>query len=290
MIAAGSWSPFWTRRVAVSTSNTSSTSARTASEAGRTTWPVLARLPEIEEHNTARSLATDGPRKARSSEYRFDPPQLRPYHTAGWRENERKSSSVSSPILPSSDPFAIPSSSLHEAVAPVIRFLILVALFTMAGTMILMMGKEKSTDAKPAEPLTANVEQSLEPAGIVTQTPIVAEPAVSISKATGPTASTSGLSDQTVSDAWPADSELERSGKSDKDSLERHAASDDLEFPPWPEATSANFPPTALPQSHTASLPKVQTAEPPISVAHLPGHLELPSGQANHDDDEPSLH
>jgi hypothetical protein len=254
------------------------------------TWPVLARLPEIEEPTKSRPPAADRTRATRSTDYRFDPPQPRPYHVAGWREDERKSTPFSSPILPSSDPFAIPASSLHEAIAPVIRFLILTALFTMAGTMVLMIGKEKRGDAKRSEPVTATVGQSLQPTDIVVPTPVATEQAAAPPAAAGPTASSSALSGQSEAIAWPED-DLNSSMKRDDDEPQgRHASIEDTNSAPWPNEPSADLRATASQQLQTASLPKVQIAEPPISVAHLPGHLESPPAGASHDDNKSSVH
>ena len=260
----------------------------TATGSDAATWPVLARLPEIEEPTKSRPSAADRPRATRSTDYRFDPPQPRPYHLAGWREDERKSTPFSSPILPSSDPFAIPASSLHEAIAPVIRFLILTALFTMAGTMVLMIGKEKSSDAKPAEPVTATIQQSLQPTTIVTPMPVITEQAAAAPTAAGATASSSSFSGPSDADAWSDDDLSSKSG--DGELLERHASIEDINSAPWPNDPSADSQATASQQSQTASLPKVQIAEPPISVARLPGHLESPPGDAHNDDNKSSLH
>ena len=70
-----------------------------------------------------------------------------------------------------SDPFSIPSTSLHERLAPVARFLMLFLLFTAVGTTTLMIERPRTANRRddslataPTAPATAASHQRLEPA------------------------------------------------------------------------------------------------------------------------------
>jgi hypothetical protein len=56
-----------------------------------------------------------------------------------------------SPILPRTDPFAIPRRRILDSLAPFLQFAMLVALFTAAGTWIQMNRFQRTPAAKPAD-------------------------------------------------------------------------------------------------------------------------------------------
>jgi hypothetical protein len=118
--------------------------------------PVLVRLPNISGDAPAeRSSKSESPGGV---EYRFDPPQNGKLsgHTPdsvqvsasqqphaferGRLKGERGFPRRESPILPRSNPFANPRPRLVDSIAPAVRFLTMVALFTAAGIWIQMMG------------------------------------------------------------------------------------------------------------------------------------------------------
>jgi hypothetical protein len=143
-------------------------------------WPVLVRLPNVsvEPHDgpTAKAAVVGG------NEYRFDPPQSggrsRPAehtkttasqpaaaprspqqpHLFDRRRNigQRGFPRRESPVLPSTNPFSNPRPRLLDSVAPAVRFLTMVALFTAAGLWIQMLGKHGAPTSNSLEaPKTA---------------------------------------------------------------------------------------------------------------------------------------
>ncbi len=130
-------------------------------------WPVLARLPNVSANAMARG-STKQP-KLGAIEYRFDPPQLQasadqsaiptqPHVFERRHPADRQSRLLrrESPILPRSNPFSIPSTSLIDSLAPAVRFLTMVGLFTAAGIWFQMMGRHAQPAAQPVEsPQTA---------------------------------------------------------------------------------------------------------------------------------------
>jgi len=117
------------------------------------TWPVLARIPDV-------SAA------GRPADIRFDPPQPDGWqaarhgaaHRSGLRETapsrDRHESTESDPahltrrrsrILPAGNPFAFSDDRRQESLAPFLRFVLLFALFTAAGTSILIIGRSGRT-------------------------------------------------------------------------------------------------------------------------------------------------
>jgi hypothetical protein len=230
---------------------------------------VLARLPEIAAEVSDVAVPSSRANAPTTLEYRFDPPQSRAAQPAvrverRWREKTRESG-----VLPSSDPFAIPGQTLQQTLAPVIRFLMLVALFTIAGTIILLSRAEKRPASSPRP--HAFTQQSLQPA--VT----ALEPSAGAATAQGPIESEDApmVAPDVQSTAPPPSASAAETA---------HAA----------EAPTAHSVSQSEPLSADYSgqeLPQVQTEEPPRAVAHLPGYiLEAPAHQASNDDDQSSVH
>lgn len=162
-------------------------------------WPVLARLPDVAEPITRRPMPQGAPG---AIEYRFDPPQVsdsaereansalstsrgptpgvRPPHALERVRplSQRGLPRRESPILPKSNPFAIPRPRLVDSLAPLVRFMTMVILFTAAGIWFQKMGSHKATPEQPidlpttaAQPLVAptkNAEVHLAPAPTAT--------------------------------------------------------------------------------------------------------------------------
>ena len=170
----------------MNSSPTSPTPERRAHSPSAGDWPLLARLPDVSGQLPENVGRAKRPVTA-TTDYRFDAPQLadRGRQSADLASNSAIGNSTSerpgdglstrlphphllqrtwrvdqpvqvprrsSAILPRSNPFAIPSSSLHDALAPVVRFMMLVVLFTAAGTTILMAGKEDRPKSQPLPP------------------------------------------------------------------------------------------------------------------------------------------
>jgi hypothetical protein len=232
-------------------------------------WPVLARLPEVTAEVPDAALPSGRASNSGTLEYRFDPPQTRAAEPAvrverRWREKPRESA-----VLPSSDPFAIPAQSLQHTLAPIVRFLMLVALFTIAGTIILLSRAEKRPAIAPQP--RAFTQQSLQP--VVT----AIEPPAAGAAAQGPIESDNSptVAPDVQSTALPQSASAEETV---------HAAQ-----APAAHSMSQSDPPSA--DYSEQALPQVQTAEPPRAVAHLPGYiLEAPAHQASNDDDQSSIH
>jgi hypothetical protein len=134
-------------------------------------WPVLVRLPDAStDAPTARFAKPSVPG---GPEYRFDPPQskdssARPVGSIqsttskqphvfdrsrpkGQRGIPRRAPSV----LPQTNPFSNPRPRLIDSVAPAVRFLTMVALFTAAGIWIQMLGRHAQPTASTESSTTA---------------------------------------------------------------------------------------------------------------------------------------
>jgi hypothetical protein len=177
--------------------------------------------------------------------------------------------------LPAWDPFAIPSGRIPESIAPIITFLLLVALFTAAGTSVLML--RNSQPPAPSESVvpSAQVEQSRTgptargPRGV---SGARLEPSLSketgLEAASSPTAAGPVPSDA-VAGAEPS-SEIAHPSSSlpaDRDSLNEYSL---------PE----------LPESHERQQPQAQMRDTAPAVARLTGTIQqsIPR-QAQHDDE-----
>jgi hypothetical protein len=159
--------------------------------------PVLARLPDV----SAELQLQRSEKKAGSGGvgYRIDPPQTKdsrptaassehraqfttlkseliyapttsrphPPHVFGRRRSAPRPKPVArreSPILPRSNPFAIPSKRLIDSIAPVIQFLLLVALFTAACTWVQVAKVGRTGATKPNQPPTTTAQEPAVPA------------------------------------------------------------------------------------------------------------------------------
>jgi hypothetical protein len=195
----------------------------------------------------------------------------------------------SSKILPRSNPFAIPSSSLDDALAPLARFVMLFVLFTIAGTTILLAGKGNRSQPVTTPPAATTTGPLLEPTTIIEPVRPAIEKPVAASTAAGPTderAPRSGDETYTLP-AFPDvfATPAEASVGTEKSNGAR-VTSDRPADESSPAATALEFLTSPLTGTGRA-LPQVQTSEPPKAVAHLPGHiLESPSRQASNDDQQ----
>ena len=154
--------------------------------------PVLARLPDVSAELPA-TKSTAQP-AAHKPGYRFDPPmpstraarpaedeQTKPFRTLkselvyaphstrplhphvfekSWMKpiKSRLQQRRESPILPRSNPFAIPRRSMLETLSPFLHFLTMAALFTAAGTWIQLNRHDKQRE--PAKAPETAIERS----------------------------------------------------------------------------------------------------------------------------------
>jgi len=135
--------------------------------ADATRWPVLVRLPNVSADSPAERSSKLESRGG--IEYRFDPPQAdslggrTPDHVQAAAlkqphafersrlKGERGFPRRESPILPRTNPFANPRPRLVDSIAPAVRFLTMVALFTAAGIWIQMMGHHEPAQTQSVE-------------------------------------------------------------------------------------------------------------------------------------------
>lgn len=143
-------------------------------------WPVLARLPDASADSIGGRFAK--PNVLGGNEYRFDPPQSsdssartpgsvqaaysqQPHMFERGRSSDRRGiPRRESAILPRSNPFANPRPRLVDSIAPVVRFLTMVALFTAAGIWIQMMGRHAPAPTQAIEPPKTAAQPMVAPA------------------------------------------------------------------------------------------------------------------------------
>jgi hypothetical protein len=237
---------------------------------------VLARLPDVSDRLPPVSQPSSRSRKPDVREYRFDPPQGRAALGAGRLDHTKRVPAGESPALPSTNPFVIPAPGWHSSLTPFVRFVMLVVLFTIAGTIILVTGADQQPPAK-SQRSNAVLQQSLEPA-----TTSVA-PTTSMPVAENPVPSPGLASLQPP---------LAESAMRDSGGTEAPAQ------PPDSAGPISNYPSTPFPEVNDVELPSVPLSEPqtqvlesPRAIAKLPGYiLEAPTRQANNDDDQSSVY
>jgi hypothetical protein len=309
----------------VSSMSSTPTPKRRAQSAATSDWPLLASLPDVLGQRTADMHGAKRLAAATTSASQFDAKRIednsltishasaeqddslvaaeklnhgfslrlpQPHvHQRTWRVDQvNPKSRATSAALPSSNPFAIPPTSLHDALAPVVRFVMLVVMFTAAGTTIIMAGKADQRKPEPNSPAAPAAQPLLEPTSIMEPAVATVEPAAT---ATGPSRELAAPHFYRLIDSVPPFPDIwsppaNPSADSDDSSGEK-VTSDPSLAPSNPADSAADFRSSPLTNNgHT--LPQVRTSEPPAAVAHLPGHiLESPSRQASNDD-EPSVY
>jgi hypothetical protein len=252
-------------------------------------WPVLVRLPNVTVQPPPAGLPSSRSTKSKGVEYRFDPPQTRSRQPAGPHDDDRHAPRRGSPVLPSSNPFSIPGSTLQESLSPLVRFVMLFILVTAAGTIFLMSKSNRQPTAPPSTPSAAR-PQSLEHADVRL------EPAAATPVANGPlhaTSSETSVQDKPTSalaiSAPPAGPTATRSDDTPVDATASapQDAGETSDVPPVP-AAGVNKP--KLPQVQLAE-PQAQAAQTPHATARLRGDIvEAPSHQASNDDHQSSIY
>lgn len=248
-------------------------------------WPVLARLPDVSLPAAQNANPSKRANAAGFVEYRFDPPQAQPTKTQAHalrRDKPRKYRRTGrpSPVLPNTNPFAIPAITLRDRLAPLIRFAVMFTLFTVLGTLLLRGLRREPSDSGAAhppltrDPLPIRQQLTTEPTGTEPQPStetafrLVEPPKPNAPTATGPAGIPRGATK-----------------------------------PPVEQTGSAIGPPQIvelpqlLPQVQTSSSPTHSAAESvrlprasgPAPMARLTGDV-LPQRQAHHDDDQSRLY
>jgi hypothetical protein len=186
--------------------------------------------------------------------------------------------SADSPALPDWNPFAIGGSSFPETFAPILSFLVLVALFTAAGTSVLMLRNTNQSPVSGSPLRSGKIERSVAgptaagPRGFSEQRLEIDESAVSAAKTDEPAP---------APPATPLDDEMRANDVTADDEAPRSAsASDDPAYP------TTDFPAPGLLESGEQELPQAQMSDPPSAPARLTGSIyESPTRQAQHDDE-----
>jgi hypothetical protein len=258
-----------------------------AAKRGDSGVAVLARLPDVTGQLSKLPAHASRAAAAGFVSYRFDSAQSAP---PGLRSTDRAANAAphmlrrpagavrrdESPILPQSNPFAIPRTSLQDAIAPIINFLLLFVLFTAAGTWILST-RRQAEPADAAEPPRTAVQQPLERQMLEPQSEEIEQP-VAAPTAAGPLGShapRTGLRIKNSSDAPIGNSQSSTAPAS---------------FRPRGAAENSGLSPqsAALDVQDTAGA--APSCDPP-AVARLSGSiLAAPAQQAHHDDNQPGLH
>jgi len=307
-------------------SATSSNPHEYARRGGDAKHPVLARLPDVSSETSSSHRTDHETRSDEYVDYRFDAPagtvekaaaamrritQPHTFQRAPQSERRLRARRAASKVLPDSDPFSIPSSSLIDRFAPVAQFLMMFAFFTAAGTAFLMMrgrttssGEDKMQRVSPP-PIQAPVSQKLVPAAAKVETAVKDS-----TTASGPL----GADDNSeIEHMFARSSKQEDSAPS---TAAQGQSADDFRI-----ANNAQI-------QDKPALPKVQTSEPYVvggvgyesktpdgsgiparshafatsstqverlnsapPIARLPGFIfESPPRQAQHDNHQPGLH
>jgi hypothetical protein len=246
---------------------------------------VLARLPEVATVVSQALQPPGNPPVTGAVDYRFDPPQPQSFRRISRGDRGPRAAAGESPILPSSNPFAIPGPGLMTALGPVLRFVMLAALFTAAGIIILTSGKENRTSREVAPAKAAAGRHALEPAAAAM------EPSLPATSAAGPNAAphpSVGHQRAALPNApdlsppagqGPLDDSPAWGDPSDNTSHATDA---------YPHAGGLWVPRA---RGNGQLVPRVQTSDPPPAVAHLPGYItEIPPRHASHDENQSSLY
>jgi hypothetical protein len=178
-----------------------------------------------------------------------------------------------SAALPSSNPFAIPSASLDDTLAPIARFVMLFVLFTIAGTAILLAGKNR-TKPQPAASAAAAKAPVLEPTTVIEPVRTVVEQPIAATTASGPSGDAPAAErDRSTELLPPFPDVLAPSAETENEQTASEQVSSGPAGSNAKPATSASEFLTSPLTGSGRALPQIQTSEPPTSVARLPGYI-----------------
>jgi hypothetical protein len=244
---------------------------------------VLAQLPNVAEDAPRRTQSLRSLANTDAHDYRFDPPQARSLYHPHDGDHTARAGRRQSPILPSSDPFAIGGANSLETLGPIVRAVLLVALFTAAGIILLAGGNDHEPAVREKVSTESTVtRQSLEPADSIVEASAPAPTAA------GPTSLPDNPADQ-VAAHDPDSAELENEiDVTAPEAVHARGEATEAARHPYPETA---WPAAVMPEAGQSALPQVQTTDQPQAVAHLPGIItEIPQRHASHDDNQPGLH
>jgi hypothetical protein len=248
--------------------------------------PILARIPDVER--TARPAPRVESPPQRASGIRIDPPTARGpagrhvmeravtqathrrRRTESAHDLGRRQAPATSKILPAGNPFDGPSERLQDSMAPIVRFLLLFALFTAAGTFILTIGESSRTvEAERTAPMAA------------------IDPAIAVPTALEPPISTQRTVEVLTPDttAGPAIAGPEKGAAAPRPTTRtashvtspEHGNVDEHASLPAPSAETepqdyptTSFPPVTIPSRRDVPLPRVRTTDRTPAVARTP--------------------
>ena len=240
------------------------------------------------------------------------PPQPHVFNRASRVDDAARATRRKSRILPRSDLFSVPDGKLPDALGPLVHFAVLVVLFTAAGTFVLTIGKRNQPMPKDTSRNTISVQQTLQPAAPLggatlpfddTLTTTVTGPAGSAMSWHGepPVAhfADAGTNDSTNEDNAPnADEDASATAAGvpspapdPRDDLSTRATFDSPDASADSQAPELELPLPPLSDEDSSPWPQARTSDPPRAVARLQGIVEeVPTRQAQHDDDQSSVH
>ncbi len=185
------------------------------------------------------------------------------------------------PLLPDSDPFAFPEDHWLDRFAPVFRFLILVVLFTLAGSTILLMYRA-SPESDPDEITPTGVTVGNSHVGVPTAAgPLFTAPAPRLIADPRPIR----LPSQGKAGQFGSLAKKPAAATNDRVANDRPAASAETAYP------TTDYSSTVLPDGASLELPRVRTSQKASAEARFTGEVyEVPSRQAQHGNHESSVH
>jgi hypothetical protein len=190
-----------------------------------------------------------------------------------------------SPILPDWDPFSIPSKRLPDSFAPILSFLVMVALFTAAGTSVLMLRSGRQHPVSELPP-----PKPIEQTAAAAAAPTAAGPLGTSASRLVPTPP-----DEPTTVAIPAASSPQLAPSTDIDATSSNVTGMDATpaaaVPAAEQDYPANeYPEPVFPETIEVNLPQAAMTGTPLPIARFSGQiLEAPTRQAKNDD-QSSIH
>lgn len=201
-------------------------------------------------------------------------------------------------VLPKSRLFD-EDDDLPDSLAPFIRFLILVALFTVAGTSVLMLySGSPATEVDPLPGANAMQPVPVSAAGDASPASRALEARALIAMPGDPTPERKEKQEVDAAPARAAERDGDRvAEKKTKPQAEASQAPkpEQAEAVTGPSLTPQQYPSTQLPEvdaaTAAAALPRVRAAQPSSAVAGFSGQIHEPqTRQAHHDNHESSIY
>jgi hypothetical protein len=165
----------------------------------------------------------------------------------------------------------------------------LFVLVTIAGTAILLAGKNRSKP-KSATPAAAASAPMLEPTTVIETVRTIVDQPIASTTASGPASNSPAAQRDRTTESFPPFPDVLAPpadvSTQTEDTTNEHLRSQRAGAESKPATSASEFLTSPLTGGGRA-LPQVRTSEPPTAVAHLPGYiLESPSRQASNDDEQ----